>query len=431
MNSTVDPGDTMQIKALVIQDMISTSILVNSATVFFYYCVTHLDKEVEYIWSRKWNAGKVMYLLTRYSGALFLGITVVYTVGFRQSSQAIISEELSGVVPPSTIYFASVINVIFILIVPIAMTLTEIILQMRVYAIYGRKKWIIVISVIMNLASAAVCALQAFEFSYILSEVACYNNKFACSSNLPLRPITNPNTVIIFEALTQEPMAALAKYVCLRRVKNYSKSLDKTHDIMTIVARDSTSYFAIVFTVAVIGLVIFLVAETARRHSLLEEIDNGYGYLYRLLSAYEAITITITTILAPRMLINIRLEVYHQKRPNESTIHNASTFYAVSATSFVLLFRLEFAAVDMTKNLFCSLHPVSGYIIITLPIIKPLGRSSSIVLVFFFLLSKCFRLCTIWLDSIRDRWLTQSKTANFVAFLIVYHKSLPNIDFEG
>lgn len=50
-------------------------------TFYFYYVVLHLDDEVEYIWSKRWTAGKVAYLLARYSGAVFL-ILLWFAVGY-------------------------------------------------------------------------------------------------------------------------------------------------------------------------------------------------------------------------------------------------------------------------------------------------------------------------------------------------------------
>ena len=154
----------------------------------------------------------------------------------------------------------------------------------------------------------------------VLSNTACKNNKLACFPRLipipklELTTSTNNDIRTASRILTMSPMAALvwvvftiieltlfilvfrkAEYGCFWRVKNHTKLLNKTHDIMVIVARDSTSYFtmwvfllfiqvkyliaqwgcttASVFTVGVVGVVIFVVAETV---DFTTETDSGF-----------------------------------------------------------------------------------------------------------------------------------------------------------
>ena len=148
--------------------------------------------------------------------------------------------------------------------------------------------------------------------------MACENSKFACSTSLSVDPVYgryNRTDLDIWDAsstLALPSMAALvwvvfsvvesilfilvfrkAEYSCFWRVKNHTKLLNKTHDIMVIVARDSTSYFAMwvfllfiqvkyliaqwgcttasVFTVGVVGVVIFVVAV-----DFTTETDSGF-----------------------------------------------------------------------------------------------------------------------------------------------------------
>ena len=150
--------------------------------------------------------------------------------------------------------------------------------------------------------------------------MACENSKFACSTSLSVDPVYgryNMTDIDILDAsstLALPSIAALvwvvfsvvesilfilvfrkAEYGCFWRVKNHTKLLNKTHDIMVIVARDSTSYFtmwvfllfiqvnyliarwgcttASVFTVGVVGVVMFVVAETV---DFTTETDSGF-----------------------------------------------------------------------------------------------------------------------------------------------------------
>ncbi|EJD05101.1 uncharacterized protein FOMMEDRAFT_154282 [Fomitiporia mediterranea MF3/22] len=76
-----------------------------------------------------------------------------------------------------------------------------------------------------------------------------------------------------------------------------------TQDIATLMARDSVVYFAVIFSVALLGSVL----------TFLSERSDSRGFLlvfFRDSNAYQTIVITIMTILAPKMLINIRAEYY-------------------------------------------------------------------------------------------------------------------------
>ena len=97
--------------------------------------------------------------------------------------------------------------------------------------------------------------------------MACKNDKFACSSSLTLSPsfqqIDDIGLASASLNLSPSPMATLvwvifsiieltlfalvarkANYLWCYREKEHSKSRAKTPDIMTVIARDSTSYFA-------------------------------------------------------------------------------------------------------------------------------------------------------------------------------------------
>ena len=99
--------------------------------------------------------------------------------------------------------------------------------------------------------------------------MACENNKPICppifslfQSFVVIHIDVDGYNLALSPAFTTLPMAALvwvvfsvielvlfilvfrkAEYGCFWRVKNHTKLLNKTHDIMVIVARDSTSYF--------------------------------------------------------------------------------------------------------------------------------------------------------------------------------------------
>ena len=100
--------------------------------------------------------------------------------------------------------------------------------------------------------------------------MACENNKPICppifslfQSFIVIHIDVDGYNLALSPAFTTLPMAALvwvvfsvielvlfilvfrkAKYNCFQRGKSYFKAGNKTQDIMTVIARDSTSYFA-------------------------------------------------------------------------------------------------------------------------------------------------------------------------------------------
>ncbi|EJD04941.1 uncharacterized protein FOMMEDRAFT_154089 [Fomitiporia mediterranea MF3/22] len=80
--------------------------------------------------------------------------------------------------------------------------------------------------------------------------------------------------------------------------------LANTQDITTLMARDSIMYFAIIFSVCLLGAIISFIRERGLTDSKISI------FLFYNQNAYFTIAVTVMTILAPKMLINIRAEYY-------------------------------------------------------------------------------------------------------------------------
>ncbi|PAV15368.1 hypothetical protein PNOK_0913100 [Pyrrhoderma noxium] len=281
---------------------ISKSMIVSFATVYFYYCLTHLDDEVEYIWKRKWDIGKVLYIMTRYSGIsffVFLCLTEI-SLGWKT-----ISDERYLYLPIVGHTFIPIVkdllSVSFTLFGGVIMIMAEVILQICVYAIYGKNKWILLISVLMNMVSLTICALQTFGYLDVVTNSGCIVYISFCT-----------DAAITFvkrdDAYFDMTIARKAKYQFW--CKRGSEEVLKAHDIMEVMAKDSTNYFIILFSVSAIETIAAFVTEVHIANSPAPWM-NPYNILHWLLNVYQTMAVAVMTILAPRMLINIRSEMYN------------------------------------------------------------------------------------------------------------------------
>ncbi|EJD05218.1 uncharacterized protein FOMMEDRAFT_154433 [Fomitiporia mediterranea MF3/22] len=103
----------------------------------------------------------------------------------------------------------------------------------------------------------------------------------------------------------------LWKSVQLKRSKlamdNPRDELPRAEHIITLMARDSIMYFAIIFSICLLGAILVFIADESP-----VSINNPFFVDFNKFgsNAYQTIVITIVTILAPRMLINLREERY-------------------------------------------------------------------------------------------------------------------------
>ncbi|PAV15451.1 hypothetical protein PNOK_0921500 [Pyrrhoderma noxium] len=290
----------------------SKSMIVSSFTILIYYCVTHLDDEVEYIWSRKWTKGKAIYLITRYFWTVYFTYLIINNINygwneFTLYDSHLIATQADVIYTTFYIYSSPIFD-------GIAIILAEIILQMRVYAVYGRNKRVLAALVCMTLSSVVVCALQPTKKVYIHSKLECKDGVAACLASFGLgreKGHFSDVTAYYWSYLTY-PIAAVS-WLVVSTVERAEPTLDgRNPDVMATIARDSITYFAVIFTLGLIATILSFITEIN-----LPETSNAFHFIAHLLNTYRIVVITTMSILAPRMLISIRLEVYRLDAPIE------------------------------------------------------------------------------------------------------------------
>ncbi|KAL5520283.1 hypothetical protein ACEPAG_9496 [Sanghuangporus baumii] len=271
------------------------SIIVVCATFHFYYIVLHFDKEVEYIWSKKWTVGKGVYLLARYLGTFYLICAVMGVHAFTWNDAD------DGIYDIANNPFEDCLNEnLFSGLGPMIILVAEMILMMRVYALYGRNRRLLILFILLTIILLLFNILQLLDVFVPIEENKC-GSSFCLPAHFPdtcmsAVPISGTGWAVTSFVELLLFLLVVLKAGCRERIRSMMRKSEgqpsQPLDVTTSMAKDSISYFAITFTVCLIGVALVFTVE---KHSM---------------NAYETIVITIMTILAPKLILNLRAAYY-------------------------------------------------------------------------------------------------------------------------
>ncbi|EJD08282.1 uncharacterized protein FOMMEDRAFT_151036 [Fomitiporia mediterranea MF3/22] len=299
--------------------------------------VSHLDEEVDYIWTKRWTVGKAAYLLTRYFGAGYLILVSMSTIHLGWDSspvQAIAMQEqgIAGFFLPSCLYgqIQSGLGPMILTLakgdIPILdffatmqvyiASFPTVILMMRVYALYEGAKKMLVAFVILTLL---LFGFDLYQFLFFLGvvKIGSEPGNFAWAK-VDGGCLAAPSSAGIAWTVTSSVelvlfLLVLWKIVKAKMAKRASFVLGdgrpSTQDMTALMARDSISYFAIIFSICLVGAISEFLTN---RHIIKDQ--NLLLFLSYILHAYLPFVITIMTILTTKMLINLRAEYYGPSR---------------------------------------------------------------------------------------------------------------------
>ncbi|KAI6045435.1 hypothetical protein EDC04DRAFT_59176 [Pisolithus marmoratus] len=207
--------------------------VVPSAIMMYDYVLT-LEEEVDFIWNKSVSVASAIYLITRYIGTAFIVFsTTIFVSDTRSVASGQMINRFSGYFPVVESWFSCVL-----------VWLVQIILQMRLYAVYhGSKKILLVglIGFIVEIAITIACMVQItkFEVSELLDVVDHLVAYPAEASNIYI----NYGAIIAYECL----LFALAVYAAIRRYREERAplpvNLKKMRDLRTILISGNVAYF--------------------------------------------------------------------------------------------------------------------------------------------------------------------------------------------
>ncbi|EPQ50405.1 hypothetical protein GLOTRDRAFT_133959 [Gloeophyllum trabeum ATCC 11539] len=289
--------------------------LASSAIVIYDHLIT-LDQEIDLIWKASWTPGKVLFLTNRY----YVLASVIFNNYEQFSSPHIsptrctclrIKEILQNQSHIARCLFRGISCVKWFrwqgttgLLVS---TIAEIILQLRLYALYHLNRRVLVLMCGAFLVSAGTAAVI---MGMVLARIsgaspprvlsAPFQRQPAHSGLIPGLPFCIPVNVpswfytfwiptLGFESL----LCALALFRAFKDFRSRTSLFQSGRHIVKILIRDSVIYYLIMFATYFTNLVIFLTGNVG-------VLESGIGF-----------AVTMSCVMGSRLCLNIR-DVHHE-----------------------------------------------------------------------------------------------------------------------
>ncbi|KAH8087208.1 hypothetical protein BXZ70DRAFT_545077 [Cristinia sonorae] len=240
-----------------------------SSTIIIYDHLVTLDLEIQLIWRSGWSVGKCLFLLNRYYG---LGATIF-------NNYVLFTPTVTDEVSYHWLRWQAATGVIIFV-------LGELILQLRIYAMYfGNRK------ILTLMATTTISCIVVATTLLMISLVKLQENShlvpgmsFCAVIKLPKNfyafwiPVLISETLLCGLALVQ----GLQTFFRLRGVYHTSREL------LESLMRDSLLYFVTIFVVYVVNLTIWFSGNPAT-------LEAAVGY-----------AVTVTCVMGNRLCLNVR-----------------------------------------------------------------------------------------------------------------------------
>lgn len=273
--------------------------LAASSIILFDHLIT-LDDEINLVWGSSWSIGKLLFVINRY-----------YTlVSFIFNNYALFGATLTDSFCHRYFQWQGWTGLIGCMI-------AEVILQMRLYALYYLDKKILTLMASTFLVASAVAAAI---LGHVLSNLIVTANplpevNFCFSLNIPAWFFTFWIPIIAFESL----LCGLALYRGYQTFRSEGSPFQSGRHLVSILIRDSVLYFLVMFATYFTNMLMWLAAD----------ID--------LLEVPIAFSIALSCCLGNRLILNVRrvnrdLELEKSQRKSETRPGVAELYYDSSST---------------------------------------------------------------------------------------------------
>jgi len=241
-----------------------------SSTIILYDHVTTLDQEVELIWKAPWTFGKLLFLMNRY----YPLATVIY------NNYTLFSNDLTDEFCVTWFRWQSWTALVGVM-------MAELILQVRLYALYFLDRGILLFMMASFVASTATAATI---MGIVLSSVDAHANL------IPGLPFCIPSNVKGYTYAFWIPISAFESLLCGMAIFrgfqafHYQLSFFKSgRHLVSLLLRDSIVYYLIVFATYFTNLVMWSTNQLG-----LIEIPGGF-------------TMAMSCVMGNRLILNVRL----------------------------------------------------------------------------------------------------------------------------
>jgi hypothetical protein len=267
-----------------------TSYLAMACLLTFEYFL-QLGNEVEYFWKKRWSFGKCLFLWSRYYSLFYNATNAVF---FMQPAPSL---DLC-----TKFFHAQNTNT------AVQMITTHVILELRLYAMYGRSKKILaLLFVLISCEATAMGVLFGVNKAGVIGTNNPAEGVFICADGDPL----NGSHWIMYYWVAVLSIESCLLSLALFQAWQHRKKV-QGGGLMRALTRDSVLYFIMIFWIYLANLVLW-----AKNRVTLDELGTSYS-------------LVISVILANRLMISVR-STYYQ---SEATIANMPTIAFTSEVAY-------------------------------------------------------------------------------------------------
>ncbi|KAL4257132.1 hypothetical protein AB1N83_009511 [Pleurotus pulmonarius] len=254
-------------------------ILISSGALLVYDYILTVSDEGYLVWNAPWSLGKVLFLLTRYPAFIDVAVSIYHAV--------------APSIRPETCELAYNVSGWMII---IGMIIAELIMVIRVWALWGNSKIIGVILVILSIIGIVIAVISYIRFSHALKFIAMDAISPGLKGCLP----GNGTNIVFIDYLTLMAYEALVMILLL--LKGFYHFHYITSRFMYTFYQDGIVYYAVLLLVCILN-VAFLLSGPKENANLLTTLQR-----------------TFHSILTARMLLQLRKDVRKQEHSSETSI---------------------------------------------------------------------------------------------------------------
>ncbi|KLO11820.1 hypothetical protein SCHPADRAFT_450749 [Schizopora paradoxa] len=275
-----------------ITKMLSTEsyILAATITVALYDWLTILDDEVEFIWRKGVTLGKILYISMRTACAIYFSLCafdlIITWLGVVFDKKGFIETASFRILPLMHEVLGTLV-----------LQSSLVIQSMRVHAMYGqqtRMKIFLILLVAVSLVSSSVL----YAIFPLNPDSITVDSQHVTRSNRFL----GPQWLIIFALASESVIVVLVlyKFWCCRSICGSLSGFSTNEHLLSTMVRDSVKYYAAIFTVYAATLILAFL-EPERKNLPVSAMGD---------SPILVMSIAFSSILSPRLILNIRREYY-------------------------------------------------------------------------------------------------------------------------
>ncbi|KAF8068044.1 hypothetical protein FPV67DRAFT_1669904 [Lyophyllum atratum] len=280
-----------------------------SGTIILYDHLVTLDQEVELIWKCSWSWGKGLFIINRYY-ALVSVIVNTYGMAFQRFE---VGMQLSS--PDLGLFSPDFSNTGWTGL--IACMISEIILQMRLYAMYSlNKKVLALMGSCFIIATAASAAVMGTVLSEMTASAVPLSSSlvFCVPKNISPHFFAFWIPMLAFESL----LCGLALYKGYETFRSSGSHFRSGRHLVGILIRDSILYFLVMFATYLTNLLVWIIA----RQNLLE-IPIGFS-------------VALSCVMGNRIVLNVR-EVNRELERARSSEKPATRSHVTARSRSIIL----------------------------------------------------------------------------------------------